>query len=231
MDFFFLKSETMKEMSKLLICCIILLGKLQAQTLQLEPNWWHPNGEVQALEKDTINNRIYIGGTFTALEQPNTSNGMALDTLMGMSLSAYAMPNSMVNTVLSDGNGGWFIGGNFSKVGDSTRYRIAHLTKDGKVSSLFRNAGFDGEINTLMRMGNTLYAGGLFNKCDSITLMKKNGAVFNNADDRPYNWPEPNGEIYTSVPDGMGGWYIGGYFTMVGDTVLGAIWLILTAME
>lgn len=32
------------------------------------------------------------------------------------------------------------------------------------------------------------------------------------------DWPAPNGTVVTSIPDGAGGWYIGGTFSKVGST-------------
>jgi hypothetical protein len=72
----------------------------------------------------------------------------------------------------------------------------------------------NGEIKAMVRDGNTLYLGGSFQYVGpsvdfGAALDGTTGQV--NA-----SYLRPNGTVWVSVPDGSGGWYIGGEFTSVG---------------
>jgi hypothetical protein len=101
-------------------------------------------------------------------------------------------------------------------VGDSVRNRIAHITNTGEVSPLFSQNGFDASVNALKLNGTQLYVGGNFTATGEF---KEYDALLNNTDGQPISmFTEPNGAVHASVSDGSGGWYIGGDFTMVGDS-------------
>ena len=55
---------------------------------------------------------------------------------------------------------GWYLGGNFTQIGDSMRNRIAHIDNAGKVSSWNPNA--NSFVSSLIFNGIDLYAGGNF---------------------------------------------------------------------
>ena len=111
-----------------------------------------------------------------------------------------------------------FAGGDFSFVGDSIRVGIVQFNSSGQLTSMFNNGGFDGAIYALQSQGDTLYLGGLFRNYGQFK--KKYGVQVNISDGKPdLNFDEPNGMVFTSIPDGSGGWFIGGDFTKVGDSL------------
>lgn len=182
------------------------------------------DGQVESteLKGDTL----YFGGNFTRIYPPEISskNGAQINLTNGSVNGNIPKPNGVINSVISDGVGGWYIGGIFNKVGDSIRNNIAHINALGIVSSQFSNAkGFDGNLNglqakvtSLFLNNNKLYVGGKFT---NYGYFKQYGALLNNIDSTfSKQFPDPNGIVYTSVPDGLGGWFIGGNFTMVGDS-------------
>ena len=72
----------------------------------------------------------------------------------------------------------------------------------------------DGEVNAVVTDGTTVYVGGNFSRVgpfagSGITFDATSGAL-------PANWPQVIGTVFASVPDGAGGWYIGGNFMYVG---------------
>lgn len=75
---------------------------------------------------------------------------------------------------------------------------------------------YNGNVTTFAAYGNTLYVGGDF------TRMGRYTGSFIGADDVtgvPINlqaWPKVNGRVLACIPDGSGGWIIGGGFTSVG---------------
>ena len=72
--------------------------------------------------------------------------------------------------------------------------------------------GTNGVVNTLLRDGNTIYAGGSFSgvgyNTGGFVKVKTNN-------DKPIaQFPFLNGTVYDAVPDGSGGWYAGGAFSI-----------------
>jgi gliding motility-associated-like protein len=70
-------------------------------------------------------------------------------------------------------------------------------------------------VNTIVREGNMVYLGGNFTY---VGPNEPNGSAVDLATGQVYiDFVNPNGTVHTSAPDGAGGWYIGGTFTMVGS--------------
>lgn len=209
----------MKKISVLcfVLLCLAIVFRLNAQSLKPESKWWMPNGTVQTLVKDTSRNLIYLGGGFTNLVTPySTPYGAIFDTSSLNPMLSDA-PDGEVRTVISDGEGGWFIGGGFTSVGGKLRNRIAHINPDGKVSDKILESGFNGNVNSLLKIGNKLYVGGGF---DTFGFSQRfYGIIDQNLGYPTKKYPQADGSVYTSVSDGNGGWYIGGSFTKVGDSL------------
>ncbi|MDQ1503128.1 MAG: trimeric autotransporter adhesin, partial [Actinomycetota bacterium] len=73
----------------------------------------------------------------------------------------------------------------------------------------------NGDVNTVFSAGGRVYLGGDFDQVgpstgSGVPLDPSTGAL-------AATFPKVNGPVYTAVPDGAGGWYIGGSFTRVGD--------------
>ncbi|MEW6304485.1 MAG: hypothetical protein AB1705_13490 [Verrucomicrobiota bacterium] len=66
----------------------------------------------------------------------------------------------------------------------------------------------DGPVLALLEYNNTLYVGGNFSNVGPNT---GKGAILPGAGTSPdVNWPKLNTIVYTAVPDGTGGWFVGG---------------------
>ncbi|MES2389248.1 MAG: T9SS type A sorting domain-containing protein [Bacteroidota bacterium] len=75
----------------------------------------------------------------------------------------------------------------------------------------------DGPVKTIVRDGNTIFIGGDFKSAGRTTghctlLNLQNGKQL------LQNYPYVKGDVLTSLPDGQGGWYIGGSFTQIGNS-------------
>lgn len=201
------------------INCYTVLA--QYKSLRTEQKWWQPvDGEVRTIAIDSIRNHIYLGGTFTGLGIYNPFGAIADTSEGNIEPLRFPRPDSYISCLISDGKGGYFAGGNFTKIGDSIRNRIAHIDSNGRVSSLFNNGkGFNSIVNTLYLKDKTLYAGGWFTSYDHPFNWKKFGFVCNMNTGKPKKvFPSANDIINTSVSDGNGGWFIGGNFTALGDS-------------
>ncbi len=75
----------------------------------------------------------------------------------------------------------------------------------------------DAPVWCFEKYGNTLYFGGAFTQ---VFRPRIGIALVDNSDEQNFNpnFPEINtgGYIWTAIPDGAGGWYVGGSFTQIG---------------
>ena len=102
----------------------------------------------------------YLLGNFTDIG-PNNGSALVLDTATHSILSSrHSKINGLVNAAVPDGQGGFFVGGNFTRVGDSSCPYLAHLDSHGAPLSL--PIQLDGIVNALLRKNDTLFIGGAF---------------------------------------------------------------------
>ena len=74
---------------------------------------------------------------------------------------------------------------------------------------------FNSQVNSAVASSNTIFVGGYF---DKVGRCAGNGKVVNDttaASTFP-NFPAISGTVFTAIPDGSNGWYIGGDFTQIG---------------
>lgn len=113
---------------------------------------------------------VFIGGSFSKVF-PYTGNGVVVSITTGVVDPAFPRVNGSVLTVVSDGTGGWFIGGEFTVVGTISRLCAAHIIKDAATAdpndwtvdtAWNANLSSGCGVNALARSGTTLYLGGGF---------------------------------------------------------------------
>ena len=190
---------------------ILLIGSTiaYAQTPVLEDHWWVPNGTVYTIARNA--NTVYIGGEFTMVG-PNEPNGAKIDATTGIADYSYLNPNGQVNAAIPDGSGGWYIGGNFTKIGGQTRNFIARINSDGTLNAW--NPGANSYVLALAKNGNTIYVGGYFTTIggQSRTRLAALDATTGNA---TFWNPNANGAVLTlAVANNIV--YAGGVFNQVG---------------
>jgi hypothetical protein len=133
---------------------------------------WGVNGPVSAIAR--IDNTLYIGGDFTTVG-PCTGGGAPIDRRTGAPIAGFARVTGRVTAVLSDGAGGWFLGGHFTAVEGVPRQNLAHVLADGSISPWDPAVtGVDGAtslpryelraagVSALVLRGGTLYVAGVF---------------------------------------------------------------------
>ncbi len=141
---------------------MLFCNSINSQTLQ--DNFPVTNGEVKAFAQ--YNNTTYIGGTFDYIG-PNTGRGVLIDPITGNYDPSFPKINGEVVACISDGDGGWYIGGIFTKVGNEYRNRVAHIKNDMTVGNWNPNVHWaDGSSNSrvysITKDGNKIYIGGFF---------------------------------------------------------------------
>ena len=131
---------------------------------------WSTDGTVYSIQQTS--NRIILGGTFNWVGLPS-GGGVVVSGETAAWDSAVPLVDGIVNTAISDGVGGWFIGGLFSNVGGFNRSNLAHVRQDRTVDPSWTtgSAGplaaggvgqLGGEVLALSLSGGTLYIGGRF---------------------------------------------------------------------
>ena len=117
---------------------------------------------------------VYVGGDFrffgprtgalASVSRTDASYDASFPEVAGSDFSGPAPAPSLsasVRTVVADGSGRWFIGGDFSHVGGQSRQRLAHVLADGSVDNAW-NPGADGPVRTILVSGDDVYVGGEF---------------------------------------------------------------------
>jgi hypothetical protein len=88
--------------------------------------------------------------------------GVLLSAVTGAPVaSADTIYGRSVFAVVGDGQGGWFVGGDFWTVGTRPRTNLAHLDRNGRLVQSWHPT-LDGTIATLASSGRTLYLTGSF---------------------------------------------------------------------
>ena len=172
---------------------------------------WMTDGVVRAIVHTA--DTVYLGGDFTYVG-PNTGSGVPISTSTGALPGAFPKVNGTVNACVPDGSGGWFIGGYFTRVGSSTRNRIAHILSDYTVDATW-DPNANGTVHSLAVLGTTVYAGGDFTNIGGQTR-NRIAALDAAAAGAATAWnPDANSTVRALVVSGTTV-YAGGDFMTVG---------------
>jgi trimeric autotransporter adhesin len=175
----------------------------------LDANLWITNGVVNSIVRD--GGTIYLGGAFDYVG-PSTGGGVPLNLSNGALPPSFPVVEGYLLAVISDGAGGWYIGGDFDEVGGLPRSNLAHIASDFTVTAWSPDP--NGLVNQLLLSGGTLYVGGSFT---AIAGQTRNFiAAFNATTGALTSWnPNANGSVWALATSGSTV-YVGGYFTNIG---------------
>lgn len=201
----------------LLTALFVFCFSSQAQ-VRLE-NFPKVNGPVRAIE--TTNDTLFLGGDFTRVYAKNTYSAymavkMMNDTQPERVEGQWPIPNGHVEKVLSDGEGGVYLSGGFSRVGKAMRIGVAHIDSNGIVTNRVSGIKTYG-IKTMVLQGDTLFLGGDVNSLNGragVALIGKSSLspVASTAD--------VYGIVDVVLSDGAGGWYLGGWFEAESNNII-----------
>jgi hypothetical protein len=177
----------------------------------VDPNLWGTDGPVHAIVRS--GNTIYIGGAFRSV-RPNTGGGVPLSATSGLPLPPFAMVTGSVKAAVPDGDGGWYIGGQFTGVGGLPRSNLAHVLVDGSVSAWNPSMEPFRYVSALALKGNTVYVGGSFPSINGQP--RRNLGAVDAISGALTSWnPDPNGPISALALKGNT-LYVGGGFNNIG---------------
>jgi hypothetical protein len=201
-----------------LILTILAAAPAHAQVVQ--PNFWGTNGEVTSIAR--VGNIIYLAGSFSNVG-PATGGAVPIDRRSGAPWPRFPRVNGIVHAVVSDGSGGWFVGGDFTAVEGEPHHNVAHLRADGTVDpwdpgvedvEYVITSGMVNPIHTVSALaldGDMLYIGGRFEVVGGqphqaiVAVNASTGAV------SPWN-PHADGMVTALVAD-RGMLFVGGSFS------------------
>ena len=196
-----------------LACYGMVVYQLHGQPAPF-PNsqFWFTDGPVNAIL--ATNGMVYIGGDFSYVG-PHTGPLALFDQTTG-GLQASPPPiNGTIKTVVSDGAGGWFVGGTFTSIGTMEITNVAHLNRD-LTPDINWNANLVGStVNALALDSGVLYIGGSFSKINGLAVQGLAGVAVTNP---VVSWnPQLSGSVNAlQVTNGLV--FVGGNIFSVGNS-------------
>ncbi len=175
----------------------------------VDTNMWQTNGAVNSIVR--LGNAVYLGGEFTYVG-PHTGSWVGIDATSGVVQGTTLKINGTVNASVSDGSGGWFIGGSFTSVAGVTRNYLAHIFSNNTLD-LNWNPGASNPVLALALSGNILYVGGQFIQIGG--QIRNRLASLNATTGQVTSWiANANGVVRTIAVSGNKV-YVGGDFTSI----------------
>ena len=184
------------------------------------------NGEVKAIAHAGA--ITYIGGAFTEVG-PATGPGVALNTEGAESGGEKGWARiwgsgGSISAVVSDGSGGYYIGGSFSEVQGHPAENLAHIKSNGEVDTGWLPKA-NNTVSALALSGEVLYVGGAFTVIGTnnasrnrVAALKASGAT---GAGEATSWnPKANNTVSALALSGTSVLYVGGTFTEIGSTVV-----------
>jgi hypothetical protein len=166
--------------------------------------YYAPNG-VSTLKIN--NNKLYIGGVG---EIGCSAGGIAKISLSSaQATKTFPETNGTINAVLADGKGGYYIGGLFLLVNNTSIINFAHVLPNGKIDPSL-NPYFDDGISCLTTDGTSIYIGGNFTRVNNVTKRHAAAVSLQSGRSTPWN-PNPDGSVSTMLYS-SGVIYMGGSF-------------------
>jgi hypothetical protein len=125
-----------------------------ASTQIVRDEFWVVQGGVNAIVP--YGNTIFLGGGFARVG-PASGGGVPLSSATGAwSPAIYPKVAGSVWAVVSDGAGGWYVGGWFNAIGGVARHNLGHILADGSVDPW--DPSPHGQVLGLARSGSRVYA-------------------------------------------------------------------------
>lgn len=175
--------------------------------------WWLVDGPVNALL--LTNRTAYLGGDFTYIG-PRTGSAVLFDLPGMVRLKGFPVVDGIVWATESDGSGGWFLGGQFTRVGRWAVTNLVHIRGDLQVDVAWKADVTGTAVYALAVSGDRLYVGGQFQRIAGTA--QRNLAAVHPVDASLHAWnPDINGTVYRIHPaDGLV--YVGGTFNHIGSS-------------
>jgi hypothetical protein len=177
------------------------------------------NGTVEAVARSA--DRIYLGGNFTRV-LPRVGPFAIVSPASGQMTGEapeVSGGRAEVDSVVGDGDGGFYIGGSFTHVAGVVRHDVAHVLADGSLDPAW-NPDVAGEVLAIARLGSSVYLGGTFHGAGAINgdVSRNYLAAVDAKTGQATGWaPEPD-EYVIALAAAESTVYFSGAFNHVGAT-------------
>lgn len=167
------------------------------------------NGNVLSVLR--VGDTLFVGGVIGESGRVRGSF-LTVDSSRGMPEAISPGVGGAVQCALSDGHGGWYLGGKIVAVGGVRRFGLAHILADGRPNAW--SPVVAGEIFSMAISNGQLVVGGNFSTIDGQP--RRNLAAFELGSERLSPWhPDPDDWVLALHANGTTV-YFGGYFREVG---------------
>ncbi len=116
----------------------------------------------QILQLLRVGDRVYAKGYFTTVGR-YAGPGSILDGQTGEPATSPTIADGQVSVAVRDGAGGWYLGGDFTRIGGHPAHGLAHVLNSGALDTDFLPT-VDGLVSAMALAGDTLYIGGNFSR-------------------------------------------------------------------
>lgn len=135
-----------------------------------------------------IGDTIYASGGFSNVGE-YVGPGSVLDATTGGVTPSATIDDGQVSVVVSDGDGGWYVCGDFTEIGGHPAGGVAHVTADGDVDVAFQ-PDVDGLVSAVALQGDTLWIGGQFSRVDGVARTNLAAVSVSTGTVLPFNAPQ-----------------------------------------
>jgi hypothetical protein len=182
-----------------------------ASAQNLYEHFWVPDGPVFAVQP--YFDRMIFGGSFQRVGPP-TGSAAVTDPASGLLAGPPLGVDGIVGAVVSDGAGGWYLGGTFTTIRGVARSRLAHIDATGAVTAWAPEP--DGEIRALLLIDQTLYVGGDFTTIAGVARTRL--AALDRTTGVAAAWNPGANAMVRFIGEFSSVIYAGGEFTQIGVT-------------
>jgi hypothetical protein len=134
---------------------------------------------------------------------------------------AFPEANDTVLSLAADGNGGVYVGGQFTQLGGVPRQMVAHIQGDGTVDAAWDPA-VDGPVTALAVENQTLFMGGSFFSVNGIERWRLAAVDRNSGEVTPWNPKLGTANLVNALVPSSSVVYVGGVFELVNAVVVPA---------
>ncbi len=129
-------------------------------------DFFQVDGIVYSLAHDAATNTLYVGGNFTKVFKYSGSASL-ISKSAGVRNSASLKVNGSVKKIISDGAGGYYLAGEFTKVGSDSITNLAHINANNTLDTSF-TPNPDGVVYDILLDGANLYVAGYFSNISGV---------------------------------------------------------------
>lgn len=173
-----------------LTASVLQLSPLASNAQSVDPKLWVTSGVVSAIARS--GNTLYIGGSLGTVG-PATGGGLLVDDHGAGTATHFPTVTGYVFHSVPDGQGGWYIAGDFIAVGGVARNSLAHILADGSLSPWSPHVN-DHHLGPIALSRGVVYFSGSFDSVGSAPRFRLAAVDAESGDVLPWD-PHPSGSV------------------------------------